>query len=113
MTELEQAIAEILDYPSVFMGGPSRQSLRKAEAIVAMLKERIATGQLVPAQVWTTETNTLPWAFLTIGQMRAFEQSQGELERLGLNGEWIATDTPLSPGLVYRTKPAAPPAEGV
>lgn len=106
MTELEQAIAEVkamLSGKEAFVGG----------TIVGTIMNAVATGALVPAQAWTTETNTLPWAFLTIGQMRAFEQSQGELERLGLNGEWIATDTPLSPGLVYRTKPAAPPAEGV
>lgn len=109
MTALEQAIAAV-----------KREHEKRpyAECDVigfneAAVLNAVATGQLVPAQVWTTETNTLPWAFLTIGQMRAFEQSQGELERLGLNGEWIATDTPLSPGLVYRTKPAAPPAEGV
>ena len=31
-------IARVLDFPSVFMGGPSRPSLRKAKDIVDMLE---------------------------------------------------------------------------
>ncbi len=31
-------IAAILDYPSVYMGGPSQQSLRKAQRIVDYLQ---------------------------------------------------------------------------
>ena len=57
------------------------------------------------AEDWRPETNILPWVALTIEQMRRFEASSGDIERLGLNGEWIPTDTPLSPGLVYRIKP--------
>ena len=57
------------------------------------------------AEAWRPETNILPWVALTIEQMRQFEASSCDLERLGLNGEWIPTDTPLSPGLVYRIKP--------
>ena len=33
------SIAHILDHPSVYMGGPSQQSLRKAQRIVAYLEE--------------------------------------------------------------------------
>ena len=32
-------IASILDHPSLYMGGPSHQSLRKAKRIVAYLEE--------------------------------------------------------------------------
>lgn len=34
---LRQHIASALDHPSVFMGGPSQQSVRKAIRIVSML----------------------------------------------------------------------------
>lgn len=34
---LRQAIASALDYPSVYMGGPSHQSVRKAIKIVELL----------------------------------------------------------------------------
>lgn len=66
-----------------------------------------SSAGMVSVEAWTVETNITPWAFLSIEQMRAFEASTGELERLSLNGEWIPTDTPLSPGLVYRIRPAA------
>ena len=32
-------IASIMDYPSVYMGGPSRQSMQKAEKIINILKK--------------------------------------------------------------------------
>lgn len=35
---LRQAIAGLLDKPSVYMGGPSRQNLRRADDIIAMLR---------------------------------------------------------------------------
>ena len=76
-----------------------------AEAIAllpALIREVIDRRE---AEAWRPETNILPWVALTIEQMRRFEASSGDLERLGLNGEWIPTDTPLSPGLVYRIKP--------
>jgi hypothetical protein len=42
--ELIHRIAALLDHPSVFMGGPSKQNLRKAAAIVEMLAdEKILT----------------------------------------------------------------------
>ena len=78
---------------------PSRSEIAaEIDAIREFLDRRDAEG-------WRPETNILPWVALTIEQMRQFEASSGDLERLGLNGEWIPTDTPLSPGLVYRVKP--------
>jgi hypothetical protein len=35
---LRQTIAGILDMPSVFMGGPSRQNLKKADRIIETLR---------------------------------------------------------------------------
>lgn len=32
-------IASVIDHPSVYMGGPSRNSMRKAEQIIKNLKE--------------------------------------------------------------------------
>lgn len=80
-------------------------TIANAEAIAllpALIREVLARRE---AEDWRPETNILPWVALTIEQMRQFEASSGDLERLGLNGEWIPTDTPLSPGLVYRVKP--------
>lgn len=77
-------------------------TIADAEAIAllpALLREVLDRRE---AEAWRPETNILPWVALTIEQMRRFEASSGDLERLGLNGEWIPTDTPLSPGLIYR-----------
>jgi hypothetical protein len=35
---LRQTIAGVLDHPSVYMGGPSRQHLRKADQIIECLR---------------------------------------------------------------------------
>lgn len=35
----ERGAASIMDHPSVFMGGPSQQNLRKAKSIADMLEE--------------------------------------------------------------------------
>ena len=35
---LRQTIAGVLDHPSVYMGGPSRQNLRKADQIIECLR---------------------------------------------------------------------------
>lgn len=81
------------------------ENFANAEAIAilpALIREVLDRRE---ADDWRPETNILPWVALTIEQMRQFEASSGDLERLGLNGEWIPTDTPLSPGLVYRIKP--------
>ncbi len=80
-------------------------TIANAEAIAllpALLREVLDRRA---ADRWSPATNILPWCALTIDQMRAFESSTGEIQRMGLNGEWIATDTPLSPGLIYRIKP--------
>jgi hypothetical protein len=42
--ELTQQIASILDKPSVYMGGPSRRSLRMAGEIVELLRSRASIG---------------------------------------------------------------------
>lgn len=34
---LQQRIAAILDHPSVYMGGPSKQNMRKAQTILDMM----------------------------------------------------------------------------
>ena len=100
---------------------PSTEALARLAAISAKLRSQdpIPSRSEIAAEIdairealdrreaedWWPETNILPWVALTIEQMRRFEASSGDLERLGLNGEWIPTDTPLSPGLVYRIKP--------
>lgn len=42
---IQHVIASILDHPSVYMGGPSQNSLRKADRIVKFLVE---SKRLVP-----------------------------------------------------------------
>ena len=103
--------------PCPFCGSGPTVSIQNAsfsgvEAIALDVERRILAA-LTPAPTaqeavpvgWSPETNILPWCALTIDQMRAFESSTGEIQRMGLNGEWIATDTPLSPGLIYRIHP--------
>ena len=36
---VQRGIASILDHPSLYMGGPSRQSMLKAEAIIKLLEK--------------------------------------------------------------------------
>lgn len=36
---LQRMIASKIDYPSVYMGGPSHNTMRKAERIIKILKE--------------------------------------------------------------------------
>lgn len=36
---IQRTMASIMDYPSVYMGGPSHHSMKKAEKIIAFLKE--------------------------------------------------------------------------
>lgn len=36
----QRAIASILDYPSVYMGGPSQQSMRRALQVIEYLKNQ-------------------------------------------------------------------------
>lgn len=36
---VQRNIAAILDHPSVFMGGPSRQNMKKAEKIIYYLQD--------------------------------------------------------------------------
>ena len=43
---IQRGIAATIDHPSVYMGGPSRDSLRKAAAIIEVLER---AGRLVPA----------------------------------------------------------------
>lgn len=104
MTELEQAISEVkAEY--------TERGMFAEDTITGTILNAVATSQLLPSPEWTPETNILPWVALTMDQMRSFERSMGEIQRLALSGEWIDTDTPLSPGLVYRIKPAAPASE--
>jgi hypothetical protein len=52
---LRQTIAGVLDHPSVYMGGPSRQHLRKADQIIECLRrdprlmEALRAGMETPA----------------------------------------------------------------
>jgi len=39
LESLRLALAPAIDYPSVYMGGPSHNSMRKAERILDMLKK--------------------------------------------------------------------------
>ena len=112
MTDLERAIAEILDYPSVFMGGPSRLSLRKAEAIVAMLNERISTRQLVPAQVWQP-IETMPDCVEVLVWARGWESPS-----IGFASDGVGPYDPISggefdPWPTHWMPLPPPPAEGV
>ena len=36
--ELQRMIAGILDHPSVYMGGPSRQNMRRADKIISTIR---------------------------------------------------------------------------
>lgn len=46
---LRQRIAGILDKPSVYMGGPSRQNLRRADEIIAAIREDSRLMQAIGA----------------------------------------------------------------
>ena len=52
---VQRQIAGILDHPSVYVGGPSRQSMEKAGRVIAMLErsERIVSTTCEHAG-WTT-----------------------------------------------------------
>lgn len=56
---LVEGIAQIIDHPSVYMGGPSRNSLRIAEAIVKEYADTLlARGLRLPAP------ETMAWGIL-------------------------------------------------
>lgn len=42
---VRRVIASILDYPSVYMGGPSQNNLRRAGSVIEALEQ---SGRLVP-----------------------------------------------------------------
>jgi hypothetical protein len=42
---LQRKIAALLDHPSVYMGGPSRQSMSKADKIIKLLEERAPVNE--------------------------------------------------------------------
>lgn len=54
---LRQTIAGVLDHPSVYMGGPSQQNLRKADRIIERLRsdsrlmEALRAGKETPAEL--------------------------------------------------------------
>lgn len=58
---LRQTIAGVLDHPSVYMGGPSRQHLRKADQIIECLRrdprlmEALRAGMETVVQVTVRE----------------------------------------------------------
>lgn len=74
-------------------GGPyeiSHEMLNLAAAntialLPALIREVLARRE---ADRWSPATNILPWCALTIDQMRTFEGAYGEIQRMGLNGEW-------------------------
>ena len=99
---MESAAVECCDLGIALFQHRDEQISEVAGMLATLAREVLARRA---AEAWRPETNILPWVALTIEQMRQFEASSGDLERLGLNGEWIPTDTPLSPGLVYRIKP--------
>jgi len=54
---LRQRIASILDHPSVYMGGPSQQSLRKAIRIIEALDEPPTPEEIDQVKTWRRS----PW----------------------------------------------------
>lgn len=57
---LRQTIAGVLDHPSVYMGGPSRQHLRKADQIIECLRR---DARLMEALRAGMETRPAPPCF--------------------------------------------------
>ena len=54
---LRQRIASILDWPSVYMGGPSRQSIMKAIKIINALDEPVSREDVERVKSWRVS----PW----------------------------------------------------
>lgn len=62
---LRQTIAGILDKPSVYMGGPSRQNLKRADEIIAALRR---DGQLLGQLCSPAEGSVSPQTCSTPGK---------------------------------------------
>lgn len=54
---LRQRIASILDFPSVYMGGPSQQSVLKAIKIIIAMEEAPTPGEIEQVKTWRKS----PW----------------------------------------------------
>jgi len=54
---LRQRIASIIDHPSVYMGGPSRQSLLKAIKIIEALAQTPTPEEIEQVKSWRKS----PW----------------------------------------------------
>lgn len=49
---LRQRIASIIDFPSVYMGGPSQQSVRKAIKIIEALEHAPTPDEIEQVKTW-------------------------------------------------------------
>jgi len=49
---LRQRIASIIDFPSVYMGGPSAQSVRKAIKIIEALSSAPTPDEIEQVKTW-------------------------------------------------------------
>lgn len=49
---LRQRIASIIDFPSVYMGGPSQQSVRKAIKIIEALENAPTPDEIERVKSW-------------------------------------------------------------
>lgn len=49
---LRQRIAAIIDFPNVYMGGPSQQSVRKAIKIIEELENAPAPDEIERVKTW-------------------------------------------------------------
>lgn len=54
---LRQRIASILDFPSIYMGGPSQQSVRKAIKIIEALEDQPTLDEIEQVKTWRKS----PW----------------------------------------------------
>lgn len=54
---LRQRIASIIDFPSVYMGGPSQQSVRRAIKIIEALENAPTPDEIEQVKTWRKS----PW----------------------------------------------------
>lgn len=59
---VRQRIASIIDHPSVYMGGPSRQSVLKAIKIVQALAQAPTPKEIAQVKLWRVS----PWDSLDL-----------------------------------------------
>lgn len=86
---LHQTIAGLLDKPSVYMGGPSKQNMRRAEEIVtALRRDTDLLAQLIGHPVEPTEKHE-PWCDQGCdcgGRPRLIRQAEPKCKHLNVRG---------------------------